>query len=208
MSLFSSQGDGGAAKQEAARQAAITTGMSNIDSQFSQFTPSFYNKAATDYTAAVTPGMESDYQTTKNNLTYALARSGILNSGAAVQRNESLAGQQAQNETQIANNAQNQSDTLQANVNTQKGQLVDQLQSSADPSSIAEQATAATSQLRADSPIQPLGNLFSDWSQQYLAGGLNNASQGQPTNNIWNNLMGNGGYGNGTASSASSSFVN
>ncbi|MDE2101771.1 MAG: hypothetical protein KGL39_31280 [Patescibacteria group bacterium] len=205
MSLFGSQGDGGAAALEKKRQAGITAGMREINQDFAGFTPDFYDKVAQNYTAATTPAMMQDYQATKNNLTYALARNGILNSGAAVQRNKSLQGQLAQNETQISNNAQNQSNTLQANVNTQKGQLVGQLESSADPASIGEQATAATSQLRADSPIQPLGNLFSNWSQQYLAGGLNNAISGNPTNNIWNNLMGNAGY---TGMSNSSSFVN
>ena len=207
MSLFGGgQSDGGAAAQEAQRQASINQGMGEINSDFAGFTPDFYKTAADDYTKAVTPGVMQDYQATKNNLTYALARNGILNSSTAVNRNNSLQGQLATNETQIANNAQNQSNTLQANVNSQKGALVNQLESSADPTSIGEQATAATSQLRADSPVQPLGDLFSNWSQQYLAGSLSNANAGQPTSNIWNNLTGNGTYGNGTANS--STFVN
>jgi len=192
MSVFGGTSDGGAAKAEKARQAAITQGQGAIDRQFAGFTPDFYNKAATDYTNAVTPGMLTDYRNTKNNLTYALARGGILNSGAAVQRNAALGNQLSQNESQISNNAQDQSNRLQANVNTQKGQLTEQLQSSADPTSIGEQATAAASQLRADSPIQPLGNLFADWSQNYLAGIY--ANNKNSSANIWQNL-GNAGYG-------------
>ena len=194
MGMFGGSSDGGAAAQEAARQASINQGMQAINQQFAGFTPSFYQKAATDYTNAVTPGMMADYRNTKNDLTYSLARGGILNSGAAVQRNQSLQNTLSQNESQIANNAQQQPNTLQADVNTQKGQLVNQLQSSADPSSIAEQATAATSQLRADSPVQPLGNLFADWSNQYLAGNTANTYGSPGQLSVWNQL-GNQGYG-------------
>lgn len=207
MSLFGSTGDGGAAAQEAARQANITQGMGEIQNQFAGFTPQFFNQAATDYTAAVTPGMMRDYQTTKNNLTYSLARGGLLQSGAAVQRNASLSNQLSQNNSQITNNAQQQSNTLQANVNTQKANLVSQLESSADPSSIATQAAASASQLRAPSAIQPLGNLFSDWSQQYLAGMYGN-SAAQPGNmSIWNQL-GSTGVGTVNGSGGSSYLVN
>lgn len=206
MGMFGGSSDGGAAAQEAQRQAGINQGMQAIDQQFAGFTPSFYQQAATDYTNAVTPGMLADYRNTKNDLTYSLARAGILNSGAAVQRNQSLQNQLSQNESQIANNAQQQSSTLQANVNTQKGQLVDQLESSADPSSISEQATAAASQLRAPSAIQPLGNMFADWSNQYLANNVAN-SYGQPGQlSIWNQL-GNQGYGTIVANSGSSYTV-
>jgi len=206
VSLFGSTGDGGAAAQEAARQANITQGMGQIDQQFSGFTPQFFNQAATDYTNAVTPGMMRDYQTTKNNLTYSLARGGLLQSSTAAQRNASLSTQLSQNNSQIANNAQQQSNTLQANVNTQKANLVSQLESSADPSSIATQAAAASSQLRAPSAIQPLGNLFSDWSQQYLSGMYGNSAQ-QPGNmSIWNQL-GSTGVGTVNGSGGSSYMV-
>ncbi len=206
MSLFGSSSDGGAAAQEAQRQAQINQGMQSIDQQFAGFTPSFYQQAATNYTNAVTPGMLADYQNTKNNLTYSLARAGILNSGAAVQRNQSLQNQLAQNNSQIANNAQQQSNQLQANVNTQKGQLVEQLQSSADPQSIAEQATAAASQLRAPSAIQPLGNLFADWSNQYLNNNLAN-TYGAPGQMSLFNQLGNLGYGTVGGNTGSSYFT-
>lgn len=206
MAMFGGSSDGGAAALEAQRQAGINQGMQAIDQQFAGFTPAFYRQAATDYTNAVTPGMLADYHRTKNDLTYSLARAGILNSGAAVQRNQSLQNQLAQNESQIANNAQQQSNTLQANVNSQKGQLVEQLQSSADPTAIATQAAAATSQLRAPSAIQPLGNLFADWSGQYLAGNMANPYGLPGQLSVWNQL-GNQGYGTIGANGGSSYLV-
>ena len=194
MSLFGGSNDGGAAKQEAQRQSQVTASENEINQNFAGFTPDFYKQAATDYTNAVTPGMLRDYQGTKNNLTYALARAGIGNSGAATQRNASLNTQLGTNETQIANNAQQQSNNLESNVNTQKGQLIEQAVAGTDPSAINEQAVGAVSQLRAPSAIQPLGNLFSDWSNTYLAGQAANAYQQPGTLSVWNQL-GLGNYG-------------
>ena len=192
MSLFGSTGDGGAAAAQAAQQAQTTADEQDIDQQFAGFTPEFYKQAGTDYTNAVTPGMMQDYQTTKNNLTYSLARGGILNSGAAVQRNQSLQDQLSQNESQIANNAQNQSNQLQANVDTQKNTLYSQAEAGATPSVINAQAQAANSQLRAPAPIQPLGELFANWSQQYLAPMGNNTGTSSGTPSVWNQLANSG----------------
>lgn len=205
MSLFGSAGDGGAAAAEAARQKRIREGMVGLDQSFAQFDEPFYQQAATDYTQAVTPKLMSDYRTTRNNLTYALARGGLTNSSAAVQRNTSLQNNLARNESQVANNAQQQSNALRSNVNSQKSQLVAQLESSADPTAVNSQAQAAVSQLRAPSAIQPLGNLFADWSQMYL-----NNQSAQPSSNaasIWSQL-GNNGYGSVNGNGGASYLVN
>ncbi|MDE2098680.1 MAG: hypothetical protein KGL39_15605 [Patescibacteria group bacterium] len=206
MSLFGGSGDGGAAAQMAAQQAQVRQSQAEINKDFAGFTPDFYNKAATDYTQSVTPGMFKDFQNTKNNLTYALARAGILNSGSAVTRNASLTNQLAQNESQIAGNAQQQSNNVQASVNTQKGQLLQQAQAGTDPSVINAQATGAVSQLRAPSAIQPLGNLFADWSNTYLANQNAQAFQSPGTMSIWNQL-GNQGVGTVGGNAGSSWFV-
>lgn len=203
MSLFGGTSDGGASQQEALRQAQVTQSQNEIDKNFAGFTPSFFNQASADYTNAVTPGMLKDYQNTKNNLTYSLARAGNLKSSAAVQKNSSLQGQLSQNESQIANNAQNQSNTLQANVNTQKGQLIEQATAGTDPTAINEQAQGAASQLRAPSAIAPLGNLFENWSNQYLAGQASSAYTTPGTQSIWEQL-GNGNYGTFPGASTSS----
>jgi hypothetical protein len=194
MSLFGGTNDGGAAAQLAAQQANVKTSENEINQNFAGFTPAFYDQAATDYTNAVTPGNQENYQATKNNLTYALARAGIMNSGAAVQRDNSLSKTLSSSNSQIANNAQNQSNTLEANVNSQKGQLVNQAVAGTDPTAISSMASGAASQLRAPSAIQPLGNLFADWSNTYLAGQAAQAYQSPGTMSLWNQL-GNIGYG-------------
>ena len=201
MALFGGSGDGGAAAQEALRQKHVRAGMADINKQFSGFNDNFYNKAATDYTKSVTPGVMSDYQATKNNLTYALAKGGALNSSTGIESNDSLSRKLATNETQIAGNAAGAANDLRAKVNDQKSQLVQQLNSSADPTAANEGAIAATSQLRAPGAIQPLGNLFADWSQMYLT------RQSSQPSNIWSGLM-NQGYGNSGGFPNSSVMVN
>jgi hypothetical protein len=197
MSMFGGSGDGGAAQQEQARQGRIRKGMTALDTQYGQFNDKVYGQAATDYTKATMPGMVADYQATKNNLTYALAKAGNFNSSTALQRDNSLGRELAKNESQIANNAQGQANALRAKVSDSKGQMVQQLESSADPQAISAQSSAATSQLRAPSVIQPLGNLFADWSNQYLNKMASNPNGG----NIWGSLL-NQGYGQANNSSS------
>ena len=185
MSVFGSTGDGGAAKREKARQSAIQKGMSEIDSKFSTFTPEFYQGAADNYVAAQTPNMMQDYQTTKNNLTYSLARAGLMDSAVASQRTNSLQTELGKSQNEIAQNAMGVKNDLQARVNQQKGVLTNQLEASGDATAITSQADAAVSQMRAPSPIQPLGNLFADWSQQYL-----NNQAADPGASVWSKLTG------------------
>lgn len=209
MGLFGSSGDGGAAAAEAARQAAITQGMTNINQEFSGFTPDFFKATATDYTNYATPQLMTQFSNTKNNLTGALGRAGLLGSSAATQGNQSLQKELGLQESQIANNAQQQSNQLQGQVATQKSNLVNELESSADPTAINEQAQGAVSQLREPTAIQPLGNLFADWSQQWLGNtgtaAINN--QNNSTLSALQQILGNSGVGSAGADAGSSYFV-
>ena len=207
MSVFGGTSDGGAAQQEAARQARVRQGMGQIDQNFSQFDDNFYNQAATDYTKAQTPKVMQDYQDTKNNLTYALTRGGNLNSSTATQRNTSLSNTLSENESQIASGAQGAANELRGKVATQKSNLVQNLQSSSDPAAIAVASNAATSQLRAPSPVQPLGNMFADWSNMYLANQYSKSAPPSGSGGIWGSLQ-NMGYGAAPSAGGSSYLVN
>lgn len=199
-------GDGGAAMAEAKRQAAVKEADAHIDQNFSGFNDDFYKKAGADYTAATAPKLFNDYRTTRNNLTYALARGGMLDSGSAVSRNQSLQNTLAQNESTVANNAADASNKLRTSVAGQKSQLYQLASAGADPAEINAQSLAATSGLRANSVIQPLGNLFADWSQQYLNTKLNNVATAS-TPNTWAQFA-NQGYGSVGGANGSSYMVN
>ena len=169
MSLFSKTGDNGAIGMESQRQGNIAQGEGQLDAQFSQFNPQFYQNYTQKVLGAETPQLMSQYATTGKNLTYALARGGNVNSSAAEQENQSLQNQLGVNEATVANRAVDQTNELRSNVNNQKAELTNQLVQGGQPSSVASQAAASVSQDRAPSAIQPLGNLFGDWANTYLA---------------------------------------
>ena len=185
--MYSGSSDGGAAAREKKTQAQIDSGMATINQNFSGFNDDFYQKAATDYTNYATPQMMGDYQNTKNNLTYSLARNGLLNSGAAVSKNAALQKQLSANESDIANKAQDQSNQLRTNVANQRNQLISQVQAGAAPGQVATSAAAATAGLRAPTAMQPVGNMFSDWASSYLAN-MEANTYNSNTSNIWQQL--------------------
>jgi hypothetical protein len=191
--MYGGSGDGGAAAQQKATQAQIDSGMATIDKNFAGFNDNFYEKAAKDYESYATPQMMDQYRNTKNNLTYSLARNGLLDSGATVAKNSSLQKQLGVNESNIANTAEDQANTLRGNVATQRNQLVNQVQAGAAPGQVAMGAEAATAGLRAPTALPPVGNMFSDWANSYLTNMQAN-TYNPNTTNIWQ-MLSMGSYG-------------
>ena len=76
---------------ELARQSRIQSGMSEIDRIFSgQFNPEFYAKQRQAYLDFATPQLDRQYGDTKDQLVYALSRSGLLDSSAGQTENANL----------------------------------------------------------------------------------------------------------------------
>ncbi len=161
-------GDGGLAKTEAARQGRINAGMSAIDNAFSGFNENFFNTRRNDYINYALPQLTKQYQNTRNNLAYSLARNGLTNSGAAVKENQALTDTNAENVATIGNEAQNQANQTRQQVATQKANVTNQLISSGDPSLARESAQQATAGLNAPPSWAPIGNLFSDFTNTYI----------------------------------------
>ena len=155
----------------------------------------FYKKRADDYLSYATPQVMDQYQTTKNNLAYSLARNGILKSGAAVQRQESLGKELAKNQGTLANAAQGQVNQLRGQVQDTRNNLVNQLVTSADPSLVAQNANASTASLRAPTAFQPLGNLFNDWTNTYTAN-MNAKAADPSTPSLWRQINGSAAVNN------------
>lgn len=183
-------GAGGAdpAKIEAARQSRINSGLSNINNAFSGFDEPFYKQRAQDYTNFALPQAQTQFDTTRKSLAYSLARNGLSNSGAAVNENQALQTTRNQKVSDIVNEGQNQANQLRSNVSTQKANVVNQLESSSDPSLAHESALSATAGLSAPSSFSPIGSLFTDFSNTYLnnlqAKSYSNANQNTGIGNI------------------------
>jgi len=193
-------GDGGAAQMEAERQARIKQGMADIDQRFAGFDNSFYDARKQAYLDYAAPQVQQQYKEAGDNLKFALARNGLLKSGASAQREGSLANALAQNNVSLGNAAQDQVNQLRQQVQDQKSTITNQLVASGDPSIAAAQAASATSGLQAPSTFRPIGNMFADWQNVYL--GNMAARANDPSLQSFSNMM----FGN-RVTSPSSTFV-
>jgi hypothetical protein len=192
--MYGGASDGGAAKTEKRRQVAISRGMDDIDKEFSGFDDNYYKDVSNDYLKYATPQMMNEYARTKNQLSFSLARNGLLNSGAAVSKNESLSGELSRQESNLSNAAASEANTARAKVSDAKTNITNQLITSGNPSLAREQSAEATAGLRAPSAFAPIGNLFGDWSNMFLANqSAQTSTPGTP--NLWQMLSGNGGGG-------------
>lgn len=153
------------AGEEAAKAGDLFTGTQTSKG----FGQPQYAQIGQDYLSYETPQMMDQYNQTAHSLAYGLARNGILNSGAAVNDNAALAKELSNQQGQLAQNAAGQENQLQTQVQNTRSNLVNQLVASADPSLTSEQAAAATSSLRAPTAFGPIGNLFGDFTNTYLA---------------------------------------
>lgn len=177
------------------QQAALThqwqTGRTNeatqarqsVEDAFSQFTPDYYKKFVSDYQANYNPEVTRQYNLAKQQLTYGLARGGILQSQSAATQQGLLAQDQGRHLSDIANQAVSAGATLQGNVAQAKQNLLnsalsdqtlgspitpgsaDAIQAGFDTTShalsqIKTSAGDVINTLAAPPSYSPLGNLF------------------------------------------------
>jgi hypothetical protein len=167
---FGGSDPSGAIQQEQQRkERLIRQGSGQIESAFSGFNPQFYQGLQQNYLASTLPQLARQYQTTQGQLSNTLSNQGLLRSSAARNLGSSLQVQNAQNIGQVGNQATQAVQDLQKQIQQQKSNLLAQLQVSTDPTSTAQQAAGIASQYQAPSLVQPLGNLFQNWSNIYLS---------------------------------------
>ena len=174
-------GDGGAgeiAKQqradEVARQARIKAGMSKIDKIFSQFGDPYYQKQAQAYSDYATPQLDRSYKLAKDNMIYALDRSGILSSSAAIDKNKELTNEFDQSRLDIANKAQDTANQARQNIESVRGNIVNQLNATGDDAAAANTAIRqAQAMNQPQTAFSPLSNLFANFTAGLSAIGSN-----------------------------------
>ena len=161
---FSSGGDGGAADRaradEVARQERVRTGVSNVNSKFSEFDDSFYNKRSQDYKDFAAPDVARQYKDTQSGILYGLARSGNLASSerarqlGVVNRERDLANMRVTDKaTEYANQAR-------SNVEQNRTDLINQVQATGDSNLAANQAQMRAASIRPSPAFEGLGSLF------------------------------------------------
>jgi hypothetical protein len=163
----------GAAKREAARVRAdeearkgrIKAGMSQIDGTFSKFNEQYYGDRAKDYTDFAMPQLERQSKMTRDDLIYALSRTGNLDSSAAIKKNNDLTYDENIARISIADEGLNKSNALRNQVENTRSNLVAQLNATGDNSASANAAVRQATNLETPVGYSPLGNMFANFAQ-------------------------------------------
>lgn len=185
-------------KQTEQRQLLIQQGLGRVNQAFSGFSPAFYDRQRAAVLAAQLPQVEEQYRQQRNQLGYSLTDKGLLRSSAGANLGGALQTELAQQQRNVFNQATQATQNLQQNISTSKGNIISQLQQSADPTLAAQRSVEAATQFSAPSLVQPLGDLFSNWSNIYLArqvGKLYGQQQQQSQSRIPPSLGGSSFYG-------------
>lgn len=169
--MYSNTSDGSeqARKDEMARQSRIDKGMTAINQKFATFGPDFYKKKQQEYMGYAMPQFTTQADKTRRDLSYSLARAGLSDSGAAVQGNAALDKEIGVKQREISDTALGGANDLRNTVESQRTQLVNQLNATADPNQAATASYAAASNLHAPTPMAPIGDLFGSFTNSYIA---------------------------------------
>ena len=173
-------GDGGAGKQaaqqradEQARQARITSGMSSIDRAFGAFNDDFFKQRANNYVDYAMPQLERQAGDARDNLIYALSRSGNLDSSAAIKRNADLAEETNQQRIGIRNAGMDQASRLRGDIENTRSGVVSQLNATGASSAASSAALRSIQQFNQPAGYSPLGNVFASFAQTLSGIGAN-----------------------------------
>lgn len=170
---------------ETARQQRITDGMGQIAQIFGGFNDGFYKKRADDYSAFAMPEVERQAGQQRKDLTYALARTGNLNSSAAIDKAAEL-GQEVNNQrVGVSNEALNQANNLRGQVEQTRGNVVAELNATGDAQAASNSALRQSQNLNQPAGFSPLGNLFLNFAQSV-------AGIGSRAGNGYSGFLGNG----------------
>lgn len=157
------------AAQQKQQQQLTDQAVSKINSAFQGFNPQFYQNVGQAYQNYALPQLGQQYQQTQNQLGFRLANQGLGHSSQATDLYNKLGQAKTQATQQVAQNALQQEQQLQQQVSQEKAQLIGQAQTATNPNAIGQAAIANAAGFAVPSSFQPIGNLFNQFGQLYLA---------------------------------------
>lgn len=152
--------DLGPKKAEKERERRIREGMARINDVMSQFDDRFYGQLRTAQTDVLLPSIRDQYSDAREQLTYALARGGQLNSSVAARRQARLAKDRELAMSRADSMAEQAVRAQRQDIEREREGLVMQLQATADPENVANQANLRADALRIGQPQADIGILF------------------------------------------------
>lgn len=181
--------------EEEARQKRIKEGTTKLDSMFSQFNDDFYGDRKSAYLDYYTPQLEDAYKQGQDELTYAYARNGTLNSTAAADKFAKLLKDYEANKGALASQADADVSNFRTRVANEKSSLAAQLNATGDAQRVSNEALGRTQMLFSERPTyNPLGDIFTG-----IGNGVGNYASWNRDQQIYNQYFGNAG-GSGPAS--------
>lgn len=167
-------GDGGAAdrarQQEAARQSAISKGMSSIDSAFAKFDDPYYASKEAAYRDYYYPQLDQQYNDAKDALSLRLSSNGLGGSTAGAFGLGRLAEDYARQKAEGQQKALEYGNQVRTDIQGLRSNLINQLNSTGDASVAAQAAnSAAYNQFSRPNTFEPISNAFKDYAGMYLS---------------------------------------
>lgn len=151
--------------EEAARQAEIRAGTQKIDETFGQnFNDQYFTGLRTNYENYARPQLEDQYGKARDQLAFALARSGTTDSSMAGYQAGELDKVNALRAREMADKALNFETTARNNVEQARSDLVNTLNVTGDAQGAVNSATNRAAILSRPPEYSPLENLFADFT--------------------------------------------
>lgn len=163
-------------RQNMQRQQSIQKGMLSIDKAFSGFNPQYYEGVRNTALGSLMPQFEQQYRRTKRGAALSLGSRGLLpGSSVAREAGNHLEQERGLGQILVGNQANQVVKQAQEGVARERNTVVGQLVSSQDPALAAQQALAGAASVGAPSITAPLGDLFQNFSNAWLARGIGKA---------------------------------
>lgn len=142
-----------------------------------------YLKAYNDY---YMPQLDKQYEDANKNLTYDLARAGLLRSSAAADTQSDLARQNAENTAMVKSQGDQGVAALKQKINSAKQDAINQLYATENPDVAANQAMSSIRTIQNTQPdYSPLGDMFKS-----AIVGMSGYQSGAADRNYYNTITG------------------
>jgi hypothetical protein len=148
--------------QQAKHDAAVSQGKQSIDQAFQQFTPDYFSGYTKSYMDAYNPQLTNQYNQAKQKMIATLAGNDQLEGSTGAYSLGNLDKTYGTAQADIANRAQDATNSFRSTVNNSKNQLYGLNAAAADPLTMATQAQSTAGALVSPQSYPTMANVFGD----------------------------------------------
>lgn len=152
-----------AAAAEAKRKKAIQEGRLKIDENFRKFDDPYFQQVGDAYNSYYQPQLADQYEDARKNLTFGLARKGILASSAATDELGKARTEFDRQKIRIGSQAQDRVAAAKADVEQNRSDLYALNEAAADPNAVAAMSASRAASIQPQQSLSPLENVFASF---------------------------------------------